>query len=125
MTLKIANARIHFCRLHIGHVFRNAMNINREQLSDQMVNIRTFMYFQLFRIKMFGTSNIFSYLRTMSFFNLARACCRAEQASCLACSLGISVDEYCMDNPLMSGCEEGNIYKMINCWLISQYQVII
>ena len=68
----------------------------------------------------YRASDIFSILRTMPFFNLARGCCRAEQASCLACSLGISVEEYCMDNALMSGCEKGNIYKMTNCWLVSQ-----
>ena len=62
----------------------------------------------------YRASDIFSILRTMPFFNLARGCCRAEQASCLACSLGISVEEYCK-NPLMLGCEKGNIYKMINC----------
>ena len=72
--------------------------------------------------KMFRASDIFSHLRTMSLFNLARACCKAMEPPCLACSLGISVDEYCMDNPLMSGCEKGNIYEMTNCWLVSQYQ---
>ena len=69
-------------------------------------------------IQNFRASYIFTHLRTMSFFNLARNCCAALQASCLACELGISVEEYCRDHPLMLGCEKGNIYKMINQLLV-------
>ena len=54
----------------------------------------------------------------MYFFNLARNCCAALQASCLACELGISVEEYCKDHPLMLGCEKGNINKMFSQLLV-------
>lgn len=33
------------------------------------------------------------------------ACCRALTAECLACTEGVSVDEYCENNPETVGCE--------------------
>jgi len=34
-----------------------------------------------------------------------RACCRALTAECMACSQGISVQEYCISNPDTTGCD--------------------
>ena len=33
-----------------------------------------------------------------------RACCQAVTADCLACTEGISVEEFCLDNPDIEGC---------------------
>lgn len=37
--------------------------------------------------------------------NKPRACCRAMTPSCLACTKGQTVAEYCRDNPSTPGCE--------------------
>ena len=33
-------------------------------------------------------------------------CCEALTADCLACSLGMTVEEYCLINPNEMGCEQ-------------------
>ena len=39
-----------------------------------------------------------------------RACCQAVTADCLACTAGISVEEFCLDNPDIEGCPSKYIY---------------
>lgn len=37
--------------------------------------------------------------------NAPRACCKALTAECLSCSEGVSVEEYCKENPTTAGCK--------------------
>ena len=34
-----------------------------------------------------------------------RVCCKAMSATCMACSKGVSVTEYCKSNPKVQGCD--------------------
>ena len=46
-----------------------------------------------------------------------RACCKALTADCLACTIGVSVDEYCVRNPDTAGCS-GNKIHFEDCFLL-------
>ena len=41
-----------------------------------------------------------------------KGCCKANTAKCLACASGMSIEEYCINNPSKVGCEE---YPRICC----------
>ena len=40
-----------------------------------------------------------------------RPCCKALTASCLACSAGVKISEYCNKHPETPGCQEYNARK--------------
>ena len=49
-----------------------------------------------------------------------RACCRALTADCLACTEGVTIEEFCIDNPDVEGCpSKKNIIEFID------YEIII
>ena len=47
-----------------------------------------------------------------------RACCRALTADCLACTEGVTIEEFCIDNPDVEGCPSKKEYQFIH-WLRS------
>ena len=42
-----------------------------------------------------------------SALNTERACCYALTAECLSCAAGMELDQYCEQNPEISGCKGG------------------
>ena len=43
-----------------------------------------------------------------------RACCRALTADCLACTEGVTIEEFCIDNPDVEGCPSKKEYQLIH-----------
>ena len=43
-----------------------------------------------------------------------RACCRALTADCLACTEGVTIEEFCIDNPDVEGCPSKKEYQFIH-----------
>ena len=37
---------------------------------------------------------------------MRKGCCRMDHAGCSACSMGVSVEEYCKTHPTDRGCED-------------------
>ena len=43
-----------------------------------------------------------------------RACCRALTADCLACTEGVTVEEYCLRSPDTVGCSGETSFEILN-----------